>query len=117
MILRELYESRGVDYDEVLALLRKEDRIKLYLVQTVEDPSFASLAAAMERRDYEEAFRAAHTVKGMCMNLMLEPLTESAVSLVECLRGGSPDPNEAARLFAELEALSDALVRDVRSLA
>lgn len=111
MDVRALYEAFGVHFDGVLALLRKEERIKLYLVQTVEDPAFDELADAVERGDWEAAFRAAHTVKGMSMNLMLDPLTDPAVDLVECLRDGlAPGrEGEAMRLYEALKVQYDRL--------
>lgn len=117
MDVRGLYESLGVNFDDVLALLRKEERIKLYLVQTMDDPSFADLSAAMASGDYEVAFRAAHTIKGMAANLMLKPLLDNAVPLVECLRGGQPDPAEALRLYEALEANRCEVAQLVKALA
>lgn len=106
MDVRALYENIGVDFDDVLALLRKEERIKAYLVQTMDDPAFAALDSAMAQADYEAAFRAAHTIKGMSMNLMLKPMTKDAVELVECLRDGlTPGEEEHAQsLYRQLKA-------------
>lgn len=119
MDVRALYEAIGVNYDDVVRLLRKEERIKLYLVQTMEDPAFADLDGAMARRDYDAAFRAAHTIKGMGMNLMLQPMTEAAIDLVECLRDGVEPAQEAeaAVLHERLKASYDNLSALVRDLA
>ncbi|WP_087881555.1 Hpt domain-containing protein [Arabiibacter massiliensis] len=117
MEVRELYETLGVPFEGVLAVLRKEDRIKVYLEQTVGDPSFAALADAMAARDYPAAFRAAHTIKGMGLNLMLNPLTDAAVPLVECLRSGSPDEAEAEALYGRLKKEGDNLAALVGGLS
>ena len=106
MDVRSLYQTIGVDFDDVLALLRKEERIKLYLVQTMEDPAFAALDDAMRHGDFDAAFRAAHTIKGMGMNLMLKPMTEAAIELVECLRDGVA-PGEEPRAEALYRALKE----------
>ncbi|MEQ3363514.1 Hpt domain-containing protein [Raoultibacter massiliensis] len=102
MDVQSVYEALGIDFSDVLALLRKEDRIALYLEQTMCDPAFQTLDEAMSRQDWEAAFRAAHTIKGMALNLMLEPLAHAAIDLVECLRGGAPDEREARELYDSL---------------
>lgn len=117
MELCELYTSIGVDYDEVAAFFRKEDRLRRYLVEAAADPAFAALDRAMETGSYDEAFRAAHTIKGMCMNLMLKPLTSVAVDLVETLRGGQPDPDEAAGRYRAFKEVSDAVMPCIGGLS
>ena len=119
MEVRALYEEIGVDFNDVLTLLRKEDRIKLYLVQTMGDPAFTALDDAMAHADYEAAFRAAHTIKGMGMNLMLKPMTEAAIELVECLRGGlNPgDEERAESLYRELKVACSRIAALVGKLA
>ena len=42
----------------------------------------------MEAEDYAEAFRAAHTIKGVCQNLSFLALGDSSSELCEALRGG-----------------------------
>ena len=102
MGMRELYDAIGVEYDDVLALLRREDRIELYFTQMMDDPSFGELERTMEERDYPAAFRAAHTIKGMCVNLMIEPLAKASIALVECLRSDPVDEAEATSLYAQV---------------
>ena len=106
----ELYDAMGVEYDDVLALLRREDRIKLYFTQMMEDPSFRELDRAMAEQEYSAAFKAAHTIKGMCVNLMIEPLAKASIALVECLRSEPVDETEAASLYARLRNEHDLLL-------
>lgn len=117
MQVQEFYQAIGVDYDEVQAFFRKEDRLKRYLVQTVDDPAFPALDEAMEGGNYDEAFRAAHTIKGMSLNLLLKPLTAVAVDLVETLRGGQPEPVEAEGRYRAFKEVSDKVASYVRSLS
>lgn len=42
-------------------------------------------------KDYQAAFRAAHTLKGICLNLELLPLSEISVNLTDILRNYTPD--------------------------
>lgn len=117
MGLRELYAAIGVDYDEVIAFFRKEDRLQCYLIEAAQDPAFAALDEAMANRSYDEAFRAAHTIKGMSMNLMLKPMTASAVDLVETLRDGNPDDAEALARYQAFKKVSDQVVSLVGDLS
>ena len=65
------------------------------------DPSFNLLKTSLEGKDYEEAFRAAHTLKGVCQNLALTKLYLSSEKMAEVLRPG----HEAEREGADLDGL------------
>jgi HPt (histidine-containing phosphotransfer) domain-containing protein len=41
----------------------------------------------MEQKQVEEAFRASHTLKGVCQNLALTKLYTSAATLCDAMRG------------------------------
>lgn len=100
MTLQELYTAIDVDYDMVISRLRKEERILKYLRQAMTDPAFTQLTQAMQAQDYEELFRAAHTIKGMCLNLDMKPLADAAILLVEQLRQGKTE--NAQQLYQTL---------------
>ena len=51
------------------------------------DTSFEMLKQTMGQKDYKEAFRAAHTLKGVCQNLALKSLDGPVVELTDILRG------------------------------
>ncbi len=87
MTVEECYEVMKGDYQDVLSRLRTDERIKKFLVKVLSDPSFAQLCSAMESRNLEEAFRAAHTLKGVCKNMSITGLAYSASNLTEALRG------------------------------
>ena len=48
---------------------------------------FDMLLESLEKKDYQEAFNAAHTLKGSAAALGLTPLYESVCKVVEDLRG------------------------------
>lgn len=92
MTTQECYERMGADYEDVLRRLGKEERVRRFLLRLPEDMSFQNLCRAMEAGDAEEAFRAAHSLKGICMNLGLTALYQSAHALTEALRGNTLTP-------------------------
>ena len=64
------------------------------------DENYALLEQAMAAGDTDAAFRAAHTLKGVCGNLCLEELYRTAAPLSDALKRG--DTGTAARLFEEM---------------
>lgn len=86
MTVKECYELIGADYEGVIGRLRTEERVKKFLFKVLDDKSYTLLLDSIEDGNVEEAFRAAHTMKGVCQNLSLTPLYESASALSETLR-------------------------------
>ena len=76
MTVKECYEQMGADYEGVLGRLRSEALIKKFAKKFLDDGSYASLKKGMEEQNGEEAFRAAHTLKGVFQNLGFENLYE-----------------------------------------
>ena len=52
-------------------------------------PAFPSSRALWKKKIVEEAFRAAHTLKGVAQNLGFTPLYEATATLTEVLRAGN----------------------------
>lgn len=69
MTVKECYEQMGADYEGVLGRLRSEALIKKFAKKFLDDGSFQSLKDNLAAGNGEEAFRAAHTLKGVCQNL------------------------------------------------
>ena len=99
MTLQECYAALGGDYDEVIGRLRSERMVQKFVLRFLDDKSYELLCGAMESGNYEEAFRAAHTIKGVCQNLAFTRLFESSNQLSEALRNGftpeAPRPGRA----------------------
>lgn len=93
MNLMECYEKIGGNYEDLMCRLRTEERIINFLSKFLKDPNFSLLEDSLGNHDYEAAFRAAHSLKGICLNLSLTALQQAASSLTENLRGGVPDEN------------------------
>lgn len=100
MNLKECYAALEGDYADVVSRLMGERLAQKFLLKFPADESFHELEKAMQEKDYETAFRAAHTLKGVCQNLSLTKLYRSSAAVTEALR--SQDGVEATRLFPQL---------------
>ncbi|MBU5482069.1 Hpt domain-containing protein [Blautia sp. MSJ-19] len=87
MTVRECYEELGSDFDKVLSRLVSEALVKKFALKFLNDPSFGQLKTSIEAKDAETAFRAAHTLKGICLNLGFDNLFAPSQELTEKLRG------------------------------
>ena len=90
MDLKTCYAQIGGDYEAVIGRLRQEERVAKFLRLFPSDESFQLLTQSMETRDWPSAFRAAHTIKGLALNLGLSALAASSSELTEALRSGAP---------------------------
>ena len=86
MTVKECYDAMGADYEDVFVRLRKDERIQKFLLKVMNDKSYDLLCSSLESGDMAEAFRAAHTLKGVCQNLSLTPLYKSAAVLSDRLK-------------------------------
>ena len=65
MDLKELYDQIGGNYQETISRLPSEPMVKKFVLKYPADPTYAQLQAAIAQKDWETAFRAAHTLKGV----------------------------------------------------
>jgi len=88
MTLQECYAAMGGNYEEVLGRLRSDRLIQKFVLKFMDDGSYQLLLDSMASQNYEDAFRAAHTIKGVCQNLGITRLLDSSSRLSEALRHG-----------------------------
>ena len=60
-----------------------------FLGKFLQDTNFAGLAEAVKKQDVEEAFRCAHTLKGVCGNLSMDELYKLVSVQTEFFREGN----------------------------
>ena len=118
MTLRECYAALGGDYDDAMGRLRSEKLVNKFVLRFLDDKSYDLLCASMEAKDYEEAFRAAHTIKGICSNLAFTALGKSSSELCEALRHGyTPGADALAEQVKEAHRQTAAAIRAYREAA
>lgn len=88
MTLKECYTAMAGDYEGVIGRLRTERMVQKFVLKFLNDKSYELLVKSLDEGNYEEAFRASHTIKGVCQNLSFTKLYESSHHLTEALRSG-----------------------------
>ncbi len=114
MTLQECYEALGGDYEEVLARLRSERLVRKFVLKFLNDKSYELFCAMTAEKNVEEAFRAVHTIKGVCQNLGFNRLLQSSSRMADALRHGWTP--EADALMGELETDYRITVDAIRQL-
>ena len=89
MTLQECYTAMNGNYADVLDRLRSERLVQKFVLKFLEDRSYALLCDSLKNGNHDEAFRASHTIKGMCQNLAFTRLEASSTALTEALRSGT----------------------------
>ncbi|MCR5144608.1 MAG: Hpt domain-containing protein [Lachnospiraceae bacterium] len=86
MLVQELYNEIGANYDEAKGRMMKDALIVRFCKMFLDDGSYCQLVEAMEAENATDAFAAAHTLKGVCANLAFTSLAEVASEVTEALR-------------------------------
>ena len=95
MTVKECYESMESDYEGVIGRIGSEGLVKRFVLKFLDDPSYLNLEKAVQEQNAEEAFRAAHTLKGLCLNLGFDRLYKVSAELTEKLRESELNGYEA----------------------
>lgn len=114
MTIKECFEQIGSDYDSVLQRLGSENILKKFVIKFIDDPSFNSLKEGIAENDGEKAFRAAHTLKGICLNLGFDNLYKASYEITEQLRGREVAGCE--EMFAKVEEQYNILIDLIKKL-
>ena len=113
MTLQECYAALEGDYQGVLGRLTSERMVQKFVLKFLNDGSYDLLLRSMAEENWQEAFRAAHTIKGVCQNLSFTRLYEVSNRLNEALRNG-PTP-EAPGLVEAVKTEYEQTVAAIRA--
>lgn len=114
MNIQECYQALGGDYENVLSRLTMDRLVKKFALKFLDDPSFKLLETSLSDGNTEEAFRAAHTLKGVCSNLSFNRLLRSSQEITEALRAG--DIETARKLFPDVREDYQVTINAVKAL-
>ena len=101
MNLKELYACCGGDFDTVMDIWRSDERVARFL------------GRFLDAGNLPEAFRAVHTLKGVCLNLCLTRLSESSATVTDALRGGADHTTPA--MLARFDADYAQVIQSIRT--
>jgi len=100
---REGCFDAGINYDTgVNRFAGNAAMFEKFLLKFPDDPTFPDLKAAIAGDDADQAFRLAHTLKGVAGNLSFDELLKNLNPVVETLRAG--DITTARGLFPPVES-------------
>jgi HPt (histidine-containing phosphotransfer) domain-containing protein len=84
---QEIFEDYGGNYKETMGRFMSNHKMyRRFLDMLFQDENMKRLGEALEQGNLNEAFEAAHTLKGVAGNMGLTPLYESVCRIVEPLR-------------------------------
>lgn len=94
-IVREKLLMAGVDMEDAMErFLGNENLLLKFLKKFPDDSNYEYFKKSMAEKNYDEAFKAVHTLKGLCGNLSLNNLYETVSREVELLRSENTDEAE-----------------------
>ena len=114
MELEEFYKQVGGNFEDVKRRLLNEEFIKKFVLKFLDDNSYANLKEAIAAGNVEEAFRAAHTLKGVCLNLGFDNLYKASSAITEIFRAGELAGAEEA--FEEVEKQYNITVNAIKAM-
>lgn len=104
MTIQKCYQQLGGDFTQVEKRLSSANLVQKFIAKFLDDGSFSELCLAMKEGQPENAFRAAHTLKGVSASLSLTRLLSSVSQLAELLRTEAETiPVGADLLFEEVK--------------
>ena len=111
MDIQKFYESIQGDYNGALSRLKNENILQKFVVKFLDDPSRDQLVQALNVSDYDAAFRAAHTLKGLSANFSFTSLERSSSLLTQALRAGAYEnvPKLAEQVLKDYEQIVSAI--------
>lgn len=112
---KEKLIGAGVNLETAMERFMENEELLLhFLAKLSEDTNYETFKTAMAEKNYADAFKAAHTLKGLCGNLSLDSLYEVVGKEVEFLRNGRYA--EAEEAFPEVTEKFDETLKMLESI-
>lgn len=95
MTIRECYNSFGGDYDDVLKRLGSNASVEKFAEKFLDDRNYGDFLSYYKKQEFDLAFRAAHTLKGVSLSLGFSRLIKSSSEVTDALRNGNNAVSDA----------------------
>ena len=96
--------------------LGNEDFYFRMVAKVLNDPNYENLKANVAAKNWPEAFKDAHNIKGMTANMSFNAISGVAAELSDTLKTGNYDEAVIMPLFDKLNEAYPQLLEDIKSL-
>lgn len=114
MTIQEMYAAIDSNYEKVLSRLMKDTLIIRLVKKYLDDTNYEKLSENIGKKNYEDAFTAAHTLKGITSNLGFDKLAESSSAITEALRAS--EYGQLDEMLAKVKADHEEVVASIKAL-
>lgn len=101
MTIEECYKEFDGDYQDVISRLITDARVEKFALRFLDTQELSQLETAMSAENWDDAFLAAHTLKGIALNLGFSNLAKKDSELTEVLRPRKVDDIAGANKLLE----------------
>lgn len=114
MTVKECYERCGGDYSTMISRLLSDQVISRFLSIFQRDDNFEKLGVAMGENNGEEAFKAAHAVKGVANNMAFNEFADVIEALTDELRPGQCTLR-SQELYEQAKPLYEKIIESIKA--
>ncbi|MBD5529953.1 MAG: Hpt domain-containing protein [Lachnospiraceae bacterium] len=108
-LLKQKLIENGADVEGTLHRFMGNEALFLkFLLKFKDDMNYRGLLESLDQENYGEAFKYAHTLKGVSANLGLDPISRPASALTELLRGKEESEVDREQVTTQRAALEEA---------
>lgn len=101
--------SYGIDYEDAMDRMDNDgDLYKTLALKYLDNAKYADLVAALEVKDFDEAYKAAHSIKGVAGNLSFARLFDVSSAMSEALFQGEYQAAEG--MLGDLKAANEKVI-------
>lgn len=112
---RQILEDGGINVtDAMQRFMNNEKLLERFLKKFEADTSYGNLVAAMEAKNCEKAFEAAHTLKGIAGNLAFSQLLALVSEQTDYLRGKDFEP--ADKMMPEIAEAYEKVLKVIKEV-
>ncbi|MCI9627825.1 MAG: Hpt domain-containing protein [Eggerthellaceae bacterium] len=104
----------GIDYLDAMDRMDNDrDLYKMLALKYLDNSKYTDLVAALEVEDFDEAYKAAHSLKGVAGNLSFSKLFDVAASMSEALFQG--EYQAAEKMLPDLSDANDKVIEGLNA--